>query len=224
MLDLNQTFMFGQDRFGPNEVFYASYQARGGQFLSPSSLNDIIDAVLGEMEALYTDPAYYSSFPSVSAVLNSHPLSRELAAEEKRLVERVIADHEIGAISDEDQKALRGLSEIAPIVLLSNIWSASGPWHALFDALGLTYLFKSIIFSSEVGCIKPSFKIYQIAIEAAAVAPSRILFIGDDPVLDIAAPSALGMQVCQIIQPQSQRRSACNNAFPSLAKLLQWLT
>ena len=42
LLDMNGTFMFGQDRFGPDEDFHATYRALGGTALGSDQVRESI--------------------------------------------------------------------------------------------------------------------------------------------------------------------------------------
>ncbi len=44
LLDLNSTFMFGEDRFGPDQDYHASYAAEGGRALGPAAVRAAVDA------------------------------------------------------------------------------------------------------------------------------------------------------------------------------------
>lgn len=224
MLDLNQTFMFGQDRFEPGEDFSLSYRKHGGHRLTKNALEVVIRSVYQTLDKKYHDSNYFEDFPSVADVLESDVAARNLDREDRLLVEKVIADHEIGTIGELEQDALRGLAEHTRLVLVSNIWSESQLWREYFDSLDLTGLFEAIVFSSDVGCIKPAPRIYQLALDAVDVSPSRVLFVGDDPVLDIEAPRSLGMQVCQIYQPHERSGAACGDVLPNIAALLARLS
>jgi len=71
----------------------------------------------------------------------------------------------------------RQLSKKCRLVLLSN----TDPIHVAFMESNFSFVryFPKRIYSCEAGAAKPSVKIFRAAIQAAAVPPSRILFIDD---------------------------------------------
>ncbi|HPD30819.1 MAG TPA: HAD family hydrolase [Phycisphaerae bacterium] len=68
---------------------------------------------------------------------------------------------------------------------------------------GLASLMDFALFSSEVGYRKPSQIIYQEALQRSfadgeEADPSRVLFVGDSPALDVIAPAAIGMKTALV--------------------------
>jgi putative hydrolase of the HAD superfamily len=59
---------------------------------------------------------------------------------------------------------------------------------------GIDEMVDAIVFSSEVGKRKPSPEIYRAALDAIAVAPQNVLFVGDRVREDYEGPRALGMR------------------------------
>lgn len=65
-----------------------------------------------------------------------------------------------------------------PIGILSNTCAAH--WEWVFDRyFFLEQFFQTIVLSYEVGAMKPDRKIYEAAIDQAAVEPGRIFFVDD---------------------------------------------
>lgn len=198
LIDMNGTFMFGQDRFGPQEDYFATYRAVGGQVLAPVDVQRVVNATVAALGTRYRDRAHFDPFPSVADVLAELPETRGLPPRERNLIEAVIAGHERGHVPGAYAAALHQLSALRPLVLVSNIWSAAPPWRTALANDGLLDLFAAVVFSSEHGCIKPAPRIYAIARDRACVPFDRILFIGDDPIADVAAPRSLGMMTAQV--------------------------
>ena len=70
LLDLNGTFMFGQDRFGPDQDYAATYRELGGGALSPMVVSRAIAECWRRLEEIADDPGRYDSFPSVVEILS----------------------------------------------------------------------------------------------------------------------------------------------------------
>lgn len=72
-----------------------------------------------------------------------------------------------------------------------------------FARHGFGGLFSFTLFSSEIGYRKPSPKIYEEALrralpEGRPADLSRVMFVGDSPAFDVAAPAALGMKTALV--------------------------
>ncbi len=58
----------------------------------------------------------------------------------------------------------------------------------------LPHLDKNAVFiSDQIGIAKPNPKLYQTALADLGLAPERVMYVGDNPAMDIAPPSGLGM-------------------------------
>lgn len=89
-----------------------------------------------------------------------------------------------------------------PRLLLSNTniihieWiTARFPWLADFDAL---------IYSHEVGLLKPDPAIYRLAVEQAGLPAQRLLFL-DDLAVNVEAARRVGLQARQHVDPATTR-------------------
>ncbi len=58
---------------------------------------------------------------------------------------------------------------------------------------GLADVVEQVFISGELGIAKPAPAIFERALAWSAVQPSECLFVGDDPINDIAPAAALGM-------------------------------
>lgn len=65
LLDMNSTFMFGEDRFGDAEDFSVRYRQIGGQ-RPRRQINQTIRAVYAYLETRYPDENYRHNFPSLT--------------------------------------------------------------------------------------------------------------------------------------------------------------
>ena len=54
ILDLMNTIMYGEDRFGPEQDYLATYRAMGGRICDAHELNEIVAALL---QSLYEGTA-----------------------------------------------------------------------------------------------------------------------------------------------------------------------
>jgi epoxide hydrolase-like predicted phosphatase len=93
-----------------------------------------------------------------------------------------------------DQELVRLIKELRSrykIGLLSNAPDKLGVW--LENEWGIKHLFDAIVYSADVGMVKPDPRIYQLTLERLAVEPSEALFV-DDYSRNIEAALALGMR------------------------------
>ena len=96
LLDMNSTFMFGEDRFGADEDFGATYHAVGGRALSPREVGRAIRAAFAFLDVRYADAAYEDDFPSVAEALLA--VAPELPASEREMLVATFARHELGVV------------------------------------------------------------------------------------------------------------------------------
>lgn len=68
----------------------------------------------------------------------------------------------------------------------------------------LPSIFDTVVFSYEVGAIKPEYQIYDVIKAHFGCEFSEMLFIGDHPILDVKMPISLGMQARLIERNHSQ--------------------
>ena len=64
LLDMNGTFMFGEDRFDESVDFSVHHRANGGA-LPDAEINQIIRSVYRFLDQKYTDEKYQDNFPSI---------------------------------------------------------------------------------------------------------------------------------------------------------------
>ena len=224
LLDMGNTFMFNADRFSENEDYFATYRALGGQALSEERLRRIIDEAFEALVADYNNPACYEHYPRVRHYLERAPSEAGLPEGEIELVRQVFARHEIGVIPPEHVEAIRTLAQNHRLGLVSNIWSDSDLYLRAFDAAGIRQAFEVIVFSSDIGIIKPSPKIFRKAIEAFGADPSGMVFIGDDPLRDIAGARGAGLAAIRINangQPYPANLPAPDHVVADLRDLLE---
>ncbi len=193
LLDLNSTFMFGEDRFGPGHDYHATYAAEGGRALPAAAVRAAVDACYAHLAARYADPAYRDDFPSVHEALALLPDTGALAAGERARIERVIARHELGRVPAEYAAALRRLARTHRLGLVSNIWSRKDPWLAELARAGVAGLFTTMVFSSDTRSIKPSARLFEAALAAFDVPRQSVVVVGDSLAADVAPARAAGL-------------------------------
>jgi HAD superfamily hydrolase (TIGR01509 family) len=59
--------------------------------------------------------------------------------------------------------------------------------------LGLADVVHAVFVSSELSCAKPASAIFEHALDWTEAAPHEVLFVGDDPIVDLAPAAAHGM-------------------------------
>ena len=189
---MNGTFMFGGDRFGPGQDYAATYRALGGRQLAPAAVQGTITACFEIMGAIYDDPARCDSFPSVRDTLRDLPDARNLSNAEIQLLERVIAQHELGNVPDSYARALQALAGSHRLGVVANILSLKGPWVDEFARAGVLNLFATTVFSSDTRSIKPSRRLFEQALSALGAPRSDVVFVGDSLRCDIGGAGGAG--------------------------------
>ncbi|HEX4055399.1 MAG TPA: HAD family hydrolase [Tepidisphaeraceae bacterium] len=62
------------------------------------------------------------------------------------------------------------------------------------DVLGIRPLLSVVVISEEVGIRKPDPRIFQMALDKLGVLAAETMFVGDNPLLDVAASRAVGLR------------------------------
>ena len=92
---------------------------------------------------------------------------------------------------DDALPALAALSARYPVVALSN-------GNADVHRVGIGAYFRAAVSAADIGVGKPDARIFRAAAQAAGVAESEVLHIGDDPQLDGHGALASGMQMAWV--------------------------
>ncbi|HVX10241.1 MAG TPA: HAD family hydrolase [Pirellulales bacterium] len=191
LLDLNGTFMFGQDRFGEGEDFGATYRDLGGARLDPMAVERIVRTTYDRMALDYENPAKFDDFPRVAEVLRSlHP---SLPDDELERLEEVVAVHELGHVPDSYAAGLKGLARNHRLGLVANIWCRKERWLRELTRAGVLDLLEFPVFSSDHRSMKPSPRLFDLAWSRFGVGKEQTVFIGDSLVNDIAGAQAFGL-------------------------------
>lgn len=214
LLDLNGTFMFGMDRFGPGEDYHATYRALGGDRLSRNAVMTIMaDCCVGVLRD-YDTPARFEDFPSIAEAFREYGKAEE---EDLELLERVFASHELGQVPSTYVECLRRLAATHHLGLVSNICARPAPWVEYLERIGVLELFGCMVFSSAGRTIKPSLDLFRRA-RATFPADAPTLFVGDSLERDIVPARALGMGTAWIA-PDGASADAADVVVPSLLEL-----
>jgi hypothetical protein len=95
LLDVNGTFMFGQDRFGPDQDYAATYRAFGGGDLADNRVCELLDLCLERMTRTGREPARYADFPSVRETFDAVAGPAVIDPMERNRLIQVMAAHEV---------------------------------------------------------------------------------------------------------------------------------
>lgn len=120
------------------------------------------------------------------------------------------------SIYPETKKVLDQLREQK--IRLGLISNLASPYKKPFFNLGLNEYFDEVLFSCDVGLIKPDSKIYQKIIESLRINPAQVLMIGDKIHNDVDGPKSIGMNAILIdrIKNSSQSISSLEGVFQYL--------
>lgn len=191
LLDMNSTFMFGEDRFGESEDFSARYSLIGGT-LPPGEINRIVRATCEYLDTRYPDENYRHGFPSVESAI------REVvgATLDKNEINKIIdtfAFHELGYIPEEYATALHKLRQRFTLAAVIDIWSPKTAWLKEFERAGISGLFSATSFSSDHGMVKPSPKPFELVLNQLGIANSKAIVVGDSPRRDLEGAKSAGI-------------------------------
>jgi putative hydrolase of the HAD superfamily len=202
---MNNTFMFGGDRFNPEEDFYRTYISVGGSRLSRADVTGLIRACYVGMSRDYDDPACYDNFPSLIDGFRRYANPPE---EELSFLESVFTFHELGYIPEDCVAVLRCLARTHRLAVVTNIWSPKIAWLSEFKRVGIDTVFQHCVFSSDFSSIKPSQVLYHKAICALDVPAQEAVFVGDSLHRDIEGAKSLGMTTVWLTSDSSRHPCA----------------
>ena len=202
LLDMGNTFMFGCNRFGKDIDYSATYSRCGGAVLDTQALWAVMDALLTRIMTDYRNPAYYDAFGTVGEYLRELPVAKTLPSEELEILERVFGEQEVGHIPCSLVRVLQELNGSHVLGLVSNIWSNRSSFEAEFKKVGILDLFTVIVWSSDYGSIKPSPRLFRVALDVLEVHPEDVLFVGDNPKRDIVGAKAAGLKTALLKNDQ----------------------
>jgi len=191
LLDMNSTFMFGEDRFGPSEDFSIHYHQAGGT-LPKKEVNTIIRSAYDYLDKRYPDEKYRHNFPSVENAIQE-TATCELANNEISKIVDTFSFHEMGYIPDEYITALHKLNIEYKLAVVIDIWSPKSAWLKLFVDSGLENLFVANSFSSDHGMVKPSPEPFRLVLGELGIKNNQGLVVGDSIRRDLGGAKAAGI-------------------------------
>lgn len=195
LFDMNGTFMFGGDRFGPQQNYYPSYHAVGGGGLSSDDVQAAVAACYAAFLRDYEDPRLTERFPSLADFVATHS---KVPVREHDAIALTIARHEVGKVPAWAARSIRAVAKRSTVAVVSNVWAPSHHWTTELVASGVAPLLAAAIFSTEVRAIKPSEQPFLAALEAIGSSPDEVLFVGDSLQRDILPAKKLGMSTCLV--------------------------
>ena len=207
LLDMNSTFMFGEDRFGIFEDFSVHYHKIGGT-RPKKEINGIIRSVYAYLDKRYPDEKYRHNFPSVESGIK-HIVTHELNKKELAKIISTFACHEIGHIPDKYIEALQNLSKKFQLAVVIDIWSPKFFWLNLFEKKGINNLFLASSFSSDHGMVKPSPEPFELVIKELCIKKEQALVIGDSIRRDLGGAKAAGVDCVLVGGAEHQHAVAC---------------
>ncbi len=192
LLDMNGTFMFGEDRFGPGEDFGATYRTVGGGALADGDVDRLIRSCYSLMADDYENPDKYDDFPQVAEALRR--IAPALGDGEIDRLAHVFGLHELGRVPDAHAAFLRRrLAKTHELGLVANVWAGKGLWLDELERAGVLGLFKAVVFSSDTRSVKPSPVLFDLALRPLGVGKSGAVFVGDSLRCDIEGAKAFGL-------------------------------
>ena len=211
LLDMNSTFMFGEDRFGENEDFFTYYTKTGGSLKKPE-LDHIMVSAYEYLDTRYPNEKYRNNFPSLNeAIKNSSSL--EITNKEIEKIIDTFSFHELGHIPQEFIDVLHKLKERFILAVVIDIWSPKKLWLETFEKAGITKLFSASSFSSDHGMVKPSPKPFELVVNQLGLPKDDCLVIGDSIRRDLGGAEAAGIDCVLVGGASDPRASGC---YPSL--------
>ena len=193
LFDMDKTFMFGGNKYGNEQDYEKTYKSFGGKKLNNSHLHEFFDFSYMKLLEKSRNPECFDAFPTVREFLDSDEYSKEFESYEKDLIEKTFASHECGWVPDNCRKALNELSKVHRLGLISNVWCESIYFRDRLKEEEVYNLFDIHIFSSDHGAIKPSRKLFQVAIDHFKKKPHELVYIGDNYKRDVIGAKNAGI-------------------------------
>ncbi len=213
-MDMNSTFMFGEDRFGPDQNYYEYYYKVGGA-LPESQFHHIVESAYNYLLARYPDEQYRDNFPSLEQAVSS-VANQTLSANELEKVIDTFSYHEHGHIPSEYVSTLTALGRQYILAAVIDIWSPKQRWLHTFKLLGIDKIFSAYSFSSDHGSVKPSPLGFNQVIKELNISKAHCLFVGDSVRRDLGGAIAAGID-CVLVGGESAPEAVAT--YPSLLDL-----
>jgi len=208
---MNNTFMFGEDRFNSDQDYSIQYHNLGGS-LSSNHVNNLIESTYEYLAERYPDKKFRHSFPSVEYAL-SQVSNDNLPQNEVDIIINTFASHELGYIPDDYINVLFKLREIFTLSLVIDIWSPKDLWIETFKNQGIYPLFSAFSFSSDHGMVKPSPEPFKRVVKQLNLSSDQCLVIGDSVRRDLGGANAAGID-CVLVGGAKNERAVGH--YPTL--------
>ncbi len=220
LLDMNGTFLFDFDRFGPEQDFGGTYVKTGFTSLAAEEAQRRVRAAYDYLAVRYIDEAYYHAFPSVAQAVRATSPRVLPEAVVHELVD-TFAAHELGVLPKGHKEALAKLSALRPLSVLSNLWAPKQRWLECFDEWGITDYFTCLHFSSDGPEMKPHPAFFERALQSihTATPGARVLYIGDSYRCDVLGAVAAGLDAVWLAGDKP-RLTTCGQPVATYADLL----
>jgi HAD superfamily hydrolase (TIGR01549 family) len=213
LLDMNSTFMFGEDRFSDDEDYSKYYNGIGGR-LPKGVVNEIIQDAFEYLEVRYPDKKYRHSFPGVVEAI-AKVTDLNLTNKEIGHLVNTFSYHEHGYIPDEYIKTLTQLKSKFALSVVIDIWAPKDRWINTFRTKGIVNLFSAMSFSSDHGMVKPSSKPFEIVVNELGIPKKHCVVIGDSVRRDLGGAMAAGIDCVLVGGACDEKALAC---YPNLLK------
>ena len=194
LFDMGKTIMFECDRFNEHQDYEESYRKLGGKNLDNQSLHKIIYYIYGTLLERSRNNKFYDNMITVDELIETDSYFSAFSDEDKSLIERVFAYHECGIIPVSIQTTLKKLSNTHKLGLISNVWCKSHYFVEQLKTDNIYDLFDIVIYSSDYNTVKPSQKIFNIAINHFKLSAERMIYIGDNYKRDVVGSKNAGMK------------------------------
>jgi len=198
LLDMGETFMFDVDRFDRDDDMAGTYKRLGGRLLDDGDVNKMMSVVFNQLVADSHKEELYENFSGLPEYIKKFAPSASLPAADLALLEKVFTLHEIGSIPVEYADTIKMLHQTHQLGIISDIWAKSATFYRRLEEAGIRDLFNVIVFSSDIGIIKPSPKIFSVAMEKLNTDISKVVYIGDSLRRDITGARNFGMSAIWI--------------------------
>jgi FMN phosphatase YigB (HAD superfamily) len=192
LLDMNDTFMFGADKFGSDKDYALVYHELGGT-MEQSRVNQLIQSAYSYLDIRYPDPQYRETFPSLREAFLSVEDDDSLSEKDLDLLIETFARHELGFVPPEYTAAIDRLSQKFRLGLVIDIWAPKVRWIETLNQCGVLPLCEATSFSSDHGMVKPSPRPFLRVLEKMQVNPQDAVVIGDSVRRDLGGSAAAGI-------------------------------
>jgi len=216
LLDMNSTFMFGEDRFGSTEDFSIIYQQLGGEFPG-FQVNQLIRECYRYLDHRYPLLEYRENFPSLAEAFQKVS-SENLSDTELSYLVDTFAHHERGVVPVEYIDALRKLGNQYCLALVIDIWSPKRLWLSYFQDLNILNEFEAISFSSDCRCVKPSPSGFLQVLREMNLLPHEAIVVGDSVRRDLGGATEAGIDCILVGGAKSKEAIATYPDLLSLSK------